>query len=992
MPVNLSGSFSMNAVLFRARFVLLGFCLLLGACAGAPPPESAATDATQVIKSPNDTRAYRALVLDNGMKVLLVSDPDADTAAASVDVDAGSNGDPAAFPGLAHFLEHMLFLGTAPYPEAGEYQEYIAAHGGSHNAYTGYETTNYYFSIDKAYLEPALDRFSQFFIAPLFTPEYVDRERNAVHSEYQSGLEDDGRRGYSALKAVINPAHPLAGFSVGSLDTLQDHDGVSLRDALLAHYDRYYSANLMTVAISGPQTLTELETLARRFFTPVVNRNRTAPLASEPLFTPGTLPALLALEPVRDSRSLTYTFPIPQMRQYYREKPLNYLGHILGHEGEGSLLALLRAKGWANGLSAGGGFAYADVATFSIAVGLTEAGVEHIDDISGLLFRFIDLTRDAGIAEWTFDELRVMAELGFRYQEPGDPLSYVSSMSRRLQEYPPAELITAVSTYESFAPELILQVLDALRPQNALVTFTSRSVSGDRVDPLYGESYSFTPLSAEQIARWDQYPQDPALAMAPPNPFIPENLQIKPFAGTPAPADVPSAAVKPEVLVDEGGVRLWFKQDNEFLTPRANFSVYALTPIFGDNLRDSLLSSFAVSLVNDKLNEYSYPVNLAGAAFGIAHRSRGFTLSVGGYTDKQTELLETLLKTLKEADFDQERFDIIKTEMVRGWQNAALQAPYARLFEEAQALLINPYWSEDEQIAAVQDITLADVKGFVPRMLDNLRIEAFYHGNIVEADALQMLDLVTTYLHPAATAPVPTFGTVVNLPDTTRIVQELEIAHDDSAIVIYVQGEDDSLKTRATINLLGTLLRTPFYDTLRTEQQLGYIVNAGTMPILKTNGLIMYIESPVADPLRLESSIDAFLAEYTSELAVLDPAVFEATKAGLVTELRQPPQRLNSLSARYWSDILIEEYAEDSTLQMADAIEALTLADVVAWYNARVADPNAGRLVARSAGRPLLAEFQAARAEDATTLIMDDGNADYLPFKQEAEQFEFHAQ
>lgn len=74
---------------------------------------------------------------------------------------------------------------------------------------------------------------------------------------------------------------------------------------------------------------------------------------------------------------------------------------------------------------------------------------------------------------------------------------------------------------------------------------------------------------------------------------------------------------------------------------------------------------------------------------------------------------------------------------------------------------------------------------------------------------------------------------------------------------------------------------------------------------------------------------------------------------------------------------------------MADAIDALTLQDLVAWYQARVAAPDAGRLVARSAGRPQLAAFVAARAEDADTLILDDGNADYLPFKREAEQFEF---
>ncbi len=968
----------------RSCLAIFSLVLLLAACAARLQ-----TGAVDVVKSPNDTRNYRALVLDNGMKVLLASDQDADKAAVAVDVNAGSNSDPADFAGLAHFLEHMLFLGTAKYPEAGEYQGYIAAQGGSHNAYTGYENTNFYFDIDMDALVPALDRFAQFFLAPLFTPAYVDGERNAVHSEYQSGLQDDGRRGYSVLKAALNPAHPLARFSVGSLDTLQDHGEVTLRDALLAHYDRYYSANLMTAAISGPESLDALEALARRYFAPVVNRERAAPLSDALLFAPGTLPALLAIEPVRDSRSLTWTFLIPSVREYYKARPLDYLGHILGHEGEGSLLSLLRRKGWANGLSAGGGFSYPDVETFTVRVGLTEEGVDHIDDISGFLFQFIALTRREGVEPWMFDELRVVSDLAFRYQEPSNPLSTVSSMARRLQEYPADELITAAFEYRNFDAALIGSVLDALRPENTLVTFVSRTVSGDLTDPLYGTRYSLSALAPERIALWEQYPREATLAMAAPNPFLPENLDIKPYEGVLPPPSMPSAEVKPKLLVDSGGVRLWFKQDNEFLTPRANFSVYALTPLFGDNLHDSLLSNFAVSLVNDKLNEYSYPVNLAGAYFGLAHRSRGFTLTVGGYTDKQTELLRTLLQTLVAADFGQERFDIIKAEMIRSWQNAELQTPYLRLFEEAQALLVSPYWPEAERIAAVQDITLAEVQAFVPRILENLRIEAFYHGNVVPADARAMLDIVTAYLQPDPAAPVPGFGTVVNLPEDTRIVQELEIAHDDSAIVIYLQGGDDSLQTRATINLLATLLRTPFYDELRTEQQLGYIVNVGTLPILKTNGLVLYIESPVADPLELEASIDTFLAAYAGELAALDPVLFADTKAGLVNELRQPPQRLNSLSARYWSDILIEEYEQDSTLQMADAIDALTLADLVAWYNARVADPEAGRLVARSAGRPQLTQYLAARREDADTLVMDDGNADYLPFKQEAEQFEF---
>jgi insulysin len=944
-------------------------------------------------KSPNDARDYRALTLPNGLKVLLVSDPTAEKAAAAVDIDAGSNSDPAAFPGLTHFLEHMLFLGTRDFPEAGEYQEYIAAHGGSNNAYTAYENTNYYFDIDAPYLEPALQRFAQFFTAPLFTQDYVDRERNAVHSEYQSGLQDDGRRGYSALKQVLNPAHPLARFSVGSLDTLQDRPEQGLRDALLQHHARYYAANLMSLALFGRESLDQLEALAQRFFAEVPNQSAVPPQTDAPLFVPGSLPAQLDIEPVRDLRSLSFTFPIPVVLPYWREKPLQYLGNVLGHEGEGSLLSYLRELGWANGLSAGGGFSYRDTATFTVNVALTQDGLAHVDDIAALLFQFLDLVRADGVQAWLFDEQRVMADLGFRFQEPAQPVSLVSSLARRIQEraigVPLAEVLTAPYTYGDFDAELVQSVLASLRPDNVLLTLTARGVATDAVDPWYDTAYRFAPLAPQRLAAWQSQPKVEALAIAAPNPFLPKDLALKPYAGTPAPADVPNVAIKPELLVDADGVRLWFKQDDEFRTPRASFFVYALTPLFEDNLRHSLLSSFAVNLVNDQLNEFSYPANLAGSFFGLSARSRGFTLNVSGYSDKQELLLEELLKTLTRADFAQERFEIIRTEMIRSWQNASLQTPYVRLFGETQSLLMDPAWSEDEKIAAVQDITLEEVEAFIPQALASLRLDALYHGNVTEADARAMLAVLTRYLPPDPQGLLPGYGKVMNLREGERVVLEHAIDHEDSALVLYLQAEDDALPTRAKLQLLGTILANPFYESLRTEQQLGYIVNAGALPILDTSGLIVYIESPGTDPLAIEAAVDTFLQGFADELATMDAERFASIKSGLLTSLREPVQRLASLSNRYWGDIVIGQFEQDSTLQLADAIDAVTQDEVLAWYRTYVVQGQAARVVARSAGNSLREPYNANRTEAAGTAVLEGGFEAYRGYKAGAQWYEF---
>ena len=157
--------------------VLAGAALAL-LLAGAAP---ALGSEIEIERSPADTRDYRAVALGNGLEALVVSDPDADRAAAALDVNVGSANDPETRPGFAHFLEHMLFLGTEKYPEAQEYDRFLTEHGGFGNARTGFAHTTYFFDVDAAHLEGALDRFAQFFINPRFDREHLAGERRIVH-------------------------------------------------------------------------------------------------------------------------------------------------------------------------------------------------------------------------------------------------------------------------------------------------------------------------------------------------------------------------------------------------------------------------------------------------------------------------------------------------------------------------------------------------------------------------------------------------------------------------------------------------------------------------------------------------------------------------------------------------------------------------------------------------------------------------------------------
>lgn len=89
-------------------------------------------------------RKTEKIILENGCKILLISDTETPQSSAGVCVGAGSWNDD--HPGIAHFLEHMLFMGTEAYPDESEYMQFIRDHGGKVNAFTAPDRTVYMFS------------------------------------------------------------------------------------------------------------------------------------------------------------------------------------------------------------------------------------------------------------------------------------------------------------------------------------------------------------------------------------------------------------------------------------------------------------------------------------------------------------------------------------------------------------------------------------------------------------------------------------------------------------------------------------------------------------------------------------------------------------------------------------------------------------------------------------------------------------------------------
>lgn len=881
------------------------------AAADAVAETDAIKDVVTPITSPYDSRNYRVLTLENGLNVLLVSDPEADKAAASMNVRVGSAQDPDDLQGLAHFLEHMLFLGTEPFPEPDAYQRYISNNAGAHNAFTAQQDTNYFFDIEPSSLPGALDRFSEFFLSPLFNADHLESERNIVHSEYMARIRDESRRENDVLNQLLNPDNPTTGFAVGSRETLASppEGEASLRERVIDFYHQHYDANVMNLAVVAPQPLDTLEGWVAERFADIPDHDLSVPTIDAPLVDSDTLPRYIERQSLQDRRQLRFYFPVPDPTDDYRTKPTQLIAHLLGDEGDGSLLAVLRAAGLADALSAGVGRGDGNEALFTISISLTPAGAERLDDIEATLFAAIEQLRSDGLAAWRYDEQASLNEQAFRFQQHGAPQQEATRLSMNLSRYPVEDVQYAAYRMDGPDAERQQAYLDALTPDNMLRFYSAPDVESDSVSPWFNTQWQ------------EQAPDQPGqalggLALPGPNPFIASDLTL-----------LEGQDEHPSLLVDTPAFTAWHMQDERFTTPSVEWRVSLQNPTASYSAHEAVLTRLLASWLNDSLNESLYPAWLAGQAFSAYPHARGMTLSFSGWRDGQTPLIERALEQLNSAEITDSAFERVRYQLQREWRNAPQASLYGQASRTLGEALLTPQWSTTDLLAASERFERSHLEDFRQRFLNDLYVDAMAVGNIDADMAREQARLMRDHLQPRLTRDAIANLTPLAASDAPNVLHP-HSSRDESLVLRYLQGRDQTPEEQATTAVIAQWLDTPFYQQLRTEQQLGYIVNAGYSPLLEAPGIALVVQSPDVDSDTIAERMEAFLDEASQRLAQLSDEDLAPYRQAVHDQLRQRDTSLPGMANRYWQATALEDVRFDRREQLAELALEVSVEEV----------------------------------------------------------------
>ncbi|XP_058827412.1 nardilysin-like isoform X2 [Topomyia yanbarensis] len=945
-------------------------------------------------KSFSDKKEYRSIILSNGFHALLISDPagrvqpvgnssnegsdteyqsqsdeessvtsstnepnDSDgegdasgekLAAAALCIGVGSYSDPRTVQGLAHFLEHMIFMGSDKYPTENEYDSYISKCGGFDNAVTDLEETTFYFEIDEEYLDGALDRFSSLFASPLMMRDSICRERDAVESEFQTNINSFSSMREQLLGSMGREDHPCSLFSWGNLRTLKDNVTENeLYEILHKFRKRHYSAHRMYFAVQARMSLDELEDLTVKYFASIPNNHLPGDDFSmyneRNAFKSDFYNKVLFVKPKSNICRLDVTWSLPPSVKDYKVKPVDYLSYLLGYEGKYSLTSYLRNRTLASDVQTGASYGFEKnslFTLFSVSVTMTDKGLDNIDEILQAIYSYIRLLKKTGPVEWLYNELKEIEATSFRYRKEKDASDNVEELVVNMRYYPSKDIITGSELYFQYNAKEIQDVIDNLNLPNFNIMISSskpyKGIMYDKQEKWFGTEYAERDVPQEWKDLWNNAKIIPELQLQERNHYISTDFTILTDKNDLGVTQTPPF---PEKILENELCELWFRQDNVFKLPISMMYFYFVSPMSLQSPKSATLSSLYCSVLKFQIAEELYPASVAGLDYEIYPAEKGIVLKVDGYNQKLPIVVSEITKAMQGFDnnINPDVFEVIKKKLAKSYYNEIIKA--SKLNREIRLKIVQQtFWTTLERFNELKNLTIEDLIEYSRKYFQNVRVQALIQGNSQKQNALDIISDILTSLN---------IGKIENRTLIDSKAREIPLGNNYLTVKSFRDNDVNTATTNfyqvgpatpmlnSRLELLTMLIEEPLFDILRTKEQLGYDVSTTMRDNFGVLGfsITVYSQEDKFTYQYIDERIEDFNSKFVQILDSMSESDFDLIKTSLLKSKQIIDTELKNEVNRNWAEITTEQYIFNRNKLEMEHIEGLTKSDIMEFYN-----------------------------------------------------------
>ncbi|XP_007427608.1 nardilysin-like [Python bivittatus] len=835
--------------------------------------------------------------------------------AAALAVGVGSFCDPDDLPGLAHFLEHMVFMGSQKYPDENGFDTFLKKHGGSDNASTDTERTIFQFDIQKKYFKEALDRWAQFFIHPLMIKDAIDREVEAVDSEYQIARPSDANRRELLLGGLAKPGHPMRKFFWGNAETLKyapKKKGIDTYARLRDFRKRYYSAHYMNLVVQSRETLDTLQKWVTEIFSYIPNNALPRADFSHLMSPFDTLEfhKIYKVIPVKEIHSLNISWALPPQEKNY--------------------------KFWALALYGGNGETgfeqNSTYSIFSISVTLTDEGFEHFYEVIHLIFQYLKMLQKNGPEKRIWEEIQKIEANEFCFQEQTDPIEFVESICEYMHIFQKEDLLTGDQLLTEYNAEIIANALNHLTPQKVNIFLLSPSHEGQctKKEKWFGTRYCVLDIDPYWRKLWDSdFPLNPDLHLPQENQYIATDFSVK-ESSTQAPE-------YPTKIINTREGCLWYKEDNKFGVPKGFICFYLVSPIILQSALNMVLFDTFVSILSHNLAEPAYEADVAQLEYKVIAKEHGLTIRVKGFNHKLPLLFQLIINNLSDLRITPANFQMITEQLKKSYFNYLIKTD--TLAKDIRlSVLEHGRWSLIEKYQTlVNGISIETLTKFVDAFKSNLWVEGLVQGNFTKNESKEFMNYISEKLHfHPLIHPCPIQFRVMELPNTHILckVKSLHIGDANTDVTVYYQTGAKKLKDYSLIELLVMHMEEPCFDFLRTKNTLGYHVYPATR---NTSGILGFSVTVTTQATKYNSEfvdkkIEEFFAYFEEKLRNLSEEEFLAQVSALIKLKRTDDSHLGEEVDRNWNEVITQQYVFDRLAREIVALKSLTRTQLLDWF------------------------------------------------------------
>ncbi|KAI6651903.1 Insulin-degrading enzyme [Oopsacas minuta] len=896
-----------------------------------------------------DKKTYLYKQLNNSLRVLVISDPDTKVSGASLSILSGSfNEGPV--PGLAHFCEHLLFLGNKKYQLPDAFMTYVAEHNGFTNAYTDLGITNFYFQVESDFFFQALDMFSNLFIHPLFNFEYIQKEINAVNSEYELDKFSDEWRLFRLLQLGSNESHPFHQFNIGNTETLNI---TNIQSYVSSYFYKYFSSNLMTVVLYGSENITTLSQIAELRFGIVPNLN-----LFERIYLPpySSLPTFILAQALEQTNAIILVFQLPSFTKYFNYSP-NFILYLLDFPGSIGFISSMRQSGLVDDIHV---TTQQLVSSTLLKITILVQSKLIFDQkwffLVESFFSYIQQIRqlNSNLMEEMFDSWKKVNSFKFDYELNGSQKvsSIVSNLARQMQFIhstkdlllPPCSLLfnyTFIST----------TLLSQIKPSNLLIImysneFNSSDNQGWRNltmnDQYFDIDFVVYPINSDYVSKWDSV--NSSAFVLPDDNFIPSILRVEPSL---------SEGFNPELSLF-GSLVIWHLYNSKFSDPYIKFSCILDTSDKYYNLEHytalQLFKFIIYTIFPDEMYMYQ---NFYSLSIPIPNYFNRLSLNFEGYSDNILfeSFIDKATDILTNSSFltNSYAYTIAYNMYSNTLANYFKQSTAVDLVIDNFKLLFFPTAYKIVDIyESLQNITKDKFIHYLYETNTNSFLTCFSFGNVDKSLSLRtgnkiqqefgsdlMISPVIQQLTHLCQGVNYTFSR--NNSNSQDLNSVIDVVYQFGSICGVKKLGDScnttQLQSYVLLKLLVSIMSTHFFSILRTEEQLGYLVQNFIWTESDEIFLHFLIESPYNSPDYLEERIDHFLLNFSKTLGSIPLDNWDDIISAYNQTILVEPNSFDTAFESVWSEISTRQYQFSRNSQIKDILNTITATEIISYFH-----------------------------------------------------------